>query len=715
MKRVNAIIGNAAFFLNVLLVFLLVMENNITQLSKWMQVAGRLHPMILHFPIALWIVALAMEWIGKQERNEEKWNDKIEFLLAFTAISAAASAVFGLLLYVSGAYENGTQLLWHKWLGTTTSLLALLLVWLRRKRGVWYRVTLLTGLVTIIIAGHLGAGITHGNDFLTAPLKSKREPIADLSKASAFSDIIQPILEEKCIGCHNPNKAKGGLQLISPEKIRKGGEEGSVLIPGSPDSSMLYQFLLLPLNDDKHMPPEGKPQPDKEEIALIHWWIRNGAPFNKTVAALQTPDSTLHVMRQKYGLSSPLDALEIPFADDQTIRTLNYTGRTVRQVSADKPYVDVFMGGKKEISSKDWEELKRISNQIVSIDCSNSMLGKDQLSHIASFPHLLKLHLENTDVQPGQVASLSDLKYLQYLNLSGTAVTEKELDALQKSKSLTNLYLYETNIPVSKIHQFAATHKGIRVGYTPDLTSDTAFAGRLSEPLVKTDSNIFTQHASVQMNFRLKGVSIYYTTNGTTPDSTARKYKSPFMIDSTCDLKVIAVKTGWKNSSIVTQTFFHAAILPIKTRLSKDPDKRYAAKKDTTLFDLQQGSTSQGDGKYLGYEGEDVEVTLDLGALKNVNSLSVGYLVNHGSFLLPPGRVEVWGGKSQGNMKKLSALSYTDTAYISGSFQRASIHRLHESAVRFLIVKIKNGGVLPKWHPSKGAKSWLFVDEIVIN
>src|SRR5687768_11929216 len=256
MKKLNTIFGHAAFFLNVFLLFLLLMEDRITTLSPWMQAAGRLHPMVLHFPIALWIVALAFEWMGKKEAVQPDWNRRIEFLLSFTALSAAAAAVFGLLLYASGSYENGSQLQWHKWLGATVSFLALGLVWLRHVFHRLYKITLVAGVVIVLIAGHLGAGITHGNDFLTAPFKSKREPIADIQKAQLFRDIVQPILDEKCTGCHNPNKAKGGLQLISQAAIMKGGEEGAVIIPGKPDSSIMFNYLLLPLFDEKHMPPE---------------------------------------------------------------------------------------------------------------------------------------------------------------------------------------------------------------------------------------------------------------------------------------------------------------------------------------------------------------------------------------------------------------------------------------------------------------------------
>jgi hypothetical protein len=496
----------------------------------------------------------------------------------------------------------------------------------------------------------------------------------------------------------------------------KGGEDGAVIIPGSADSSMFYSYLLLPLFDEKHMPPEGKPQPDEEEIALIHWWISNGADFRKQVSAVNTPDSIRNIIQNKYGQSSPLDGIDIAFANNETIRSLNNSGRNIRQISADKPYIDVFMGSKKEIPAKEWQELNAIKNQIVSIDCSHSILGKEAIVFISGLPHLRKLHLQHTDITTDQLSALKQLPYLEYINVSGTAVTVEALDQFRNFKNLKKVYLYETNIPAEAIKQFVATNKQLRVGFTPDLSSDSAFAGKLSEPIVKADSLLFRNFATVEMSFRLKGVNIHYTTNGKMPDEASPRYENILKIDSSCELKAIAVRPGWKNSIVVTNSLLRSRYQPVRVVLAKKPDKRYAAKGDSTLIDMERGSTSQGDGKYLGFEGEDLDAQLDLGVLTEVNSVSIGFLLNHGGYIVAPVKVEIWGSVFSGQrMKLLSSSEHRDTGYVTGSSQRLSNHTLNKIPIRFLRIKVINGKKLPTWHPAKGAKSWLFVDEIAVN
>ena len=54
--------------------------------------------------------------------------------------------------------------------------------------------------------------------------------------------------------------------------LLKGGKNGPVLIAGKVLDSPLIHRLLLPLNDDDHMPPKGKPQPTLTEIGALQWW-----------------------------------------------------------------------------------------------------------------------------------------------------------------------------------------------------------------------------------------------------------------------------------------------------------------------------------------------------------------------------------------------------------------------------------------------------------
>ena len=90
-----------------------------------------------------------------------------------------------------------------------------------------------------------------------------------------FEKQILPILKQRCYECHSheSGKAKGGLVLDSRNGWEKGGSEGTAIIPGKPDESLLLESVKY---ESYEMPPEEK-LPD-DEIALLEKWITIGAP-----------------------------------------------------------------------------------------------------------------------------------------------------------------------------------------------------------------------------------------------------------------------------------------------------------------------------------------------------------------------------------------------------------------------------------------------------
>jgi uncharacterized membrane protein len=98
-----------------------------------------------------------------------------------------------------------------------------------------------------------------------------------------FQDLILPIFESKCNKCHNEEKSKGDLRLDNFEMVMKGGENGKNVVPGKPDESLTIQRILLAADDDDHMPPDGKEQLTPGEIALLRWWVEQGASSTQKV------------------------------------------------------------------------------------------------------------------------------------------------------------------------------------------------------------------------------------------------------------------------------------------------------------------------------------------------------------------------------------------------------------------------------------------------
>ena len=89
---------------------------------------------------------------------------------------------------------------------------------------------------------------------------------------------IQPILESRCLECHNPDKVKGELLMHTAEALLKGGDSGAGIVPGKPEASEILKRVVLAADHDDVMPPKksGAPLTAQQSQALKQW-ISEGA------------------------------------------------------------------------------------------------------------------------------------------------------------------------------------------------------------------------------------------------------------------------------------------------------------------------------------------------------------------------------------------------------------------------------------------------------
>ena len=250
---------------------------------------GRLHPVLVHLPIGFLVLLAILECANGRARFHGAAAAR-PVVLAASVLSALVAAACGWLLAGEGDYAPGA-LSWHRWLGTALVPATLVLGLLGRSAGRVYRLWLVGTLALLICAGHFGGVLVRGEDYLF-PWRGARPTVtpatdpAESGTPTIYATLIQPVFDQYCVGCHGPEKAKARLRLDSAEHLLAGGDSGSVIEPGDPARSLLLRRLRLPLASDEHMPPEGKPQPRPEQIALLEWWVRIGAPTDRPLRDL---------------------------------------------------------------------------------------------------------------------------------------------------------------------------------------------------------------------------------------------------------------------------------------------------------------------------------------------------------------------------------------------------------------------------------------------
>ena len=312
--------------------------------SNWvLQFLGRLHPLLVHFPVGLLVVALLLE-IRTIGGKRKELREGINWMVYIGAGFAVFSALFGWFLKTQDEY-SGDLVDNHQYTGIATAVLALITAIILRstlKKATInlkaYRFMLFVTVVLLTVAGHLGANLTHGEDYLTEVLPGNEKGYSNLESSALLTELqgaselseqqkdklnleVRGLFAHKCYQCHSENKQKGELILENKTGVFKGGKSGLAVVPGKPEESEIYKRIILPANDKKVMPTKGKLL-TQDEVALVKLWIKEGAHWSDKAVKV-FPEAELALVKPELpkvqDINHPIDKLVDVYFDENNI------------------------------------------------------------------------------------------------------------------------------------------------------------------------------------------------------------------------------------------------------------------------------------------------------------------------------------------------------------------------------------------------------------
>lgn len=676
---------------------------------------GHFHPLIVHLPIGIIFLGFALELFNRFFAKNPS-DEVVKFTLGLAALTALISLGTGWLLGEEGGFDEELLFL-HRWMAVAFTTTTILLFFLKSttsevlKKA--YIPTFIVVMILIAITGHFGGNMTHGEDYLFREASSNEKVITDVAEARVHADIIQPILDAKCVSCHNQSKIKGGLLMTSSQDLLKGGDSGNVFdsIEGK---SLLLHRLHLPLAVEEHMPPKGKVQLNESEIALMEWWLANENCFDcktKDLKSSKKLDVILASLEQDNSAHA-LIAQEVEEVPSSWLEKMNAANITVTPLAEGNPLLIAQLFGEQNQLENKLNELEDYADNIVELNLGNSQFNDTIADEITKFKNLTKLQLQNTAITDKSIALFNEFKFLESLNLYGTSVTSEVFKVVKDISTLKSIYLYDTQVSTIELAQFQADFPQIEIQHIP---TDAFKAVSLSAPTILAETTFFKDSLEIKLDNTFEGSKIYYTLNGTPPDSTSLEYRAPFNIEATSEVQAIVLKSGWDPSEISSENFIKVSVDYVDISLNKPPNERYKGKEGLTLIDLKRGSTNFVDGNWLGYEANHFNATLTLSQATKISKISVGALSAPASYIFYPVGITVYtseNGKQFKRVKTLQLPKEEPNNDVSLAFFDLEIP---PTTAKYVRVEIKSPLKNPEWHTNPGEKSWIFVDEIVLN
>ena len=460
---------------------------NAEKMSDTVRFIGHFHPVLLHLPIGVFLLIVLQELgaiFGK--RHHEQPANTALFPLFFGAISAMAAVIAGFLLFQGGEEYAGNALAErHLWGGLIFAVAAvvtfILKAWTVALSGnpAFYRLVLFASVAVMGFASHDGASITHGENYLTEyapnPVRSllglekkggteSKKPTSPDRKSGeqlVYADIVAPILERRCVQCHKEGKAKGKLRMDTFEMLVKGGKDGPAVELGSAAKSHIIERIELPKDDEDHMPPEGKPDIETHEIAVLKWWLDSGADDKKPLSQLEIPapiKEAIAKLAPAASSSSSAETAEASAAHPKTAGPDAALQSSVSGLSKEFPgalsfesqqsaaltFTAVSLRG--NFDDAGFNKLEKLLPHLVTVDLSATKITDHSVAMLASAPNLRSIRLAETGITDASIDTLLKLSSLESINLYGTKVTDAGVSKLAAMSKLKRLYLWQTGV-----------------------------------------------------------------------------------------------------------------------------------------------------------------------------------------------------------------------------------------------------------------------------
>ena len=469
--------------------------------DRFLRFLGRLHPLVVHFPIGLGLTAAGVELINIIRRKA------MASPFAFTATGLAAvfaviAAFFG---WLNADYEGSgpkTALFLHRWLGTATAV-ALVVVFIcgvfgRTGRRIsalnGYRWGLVISGVLLIVGSHFGGEMVYGRGYLTKvlfPVAAEKpetestdptepqtaEPAEEARPVDVqpvvFETQIEPIFKAHCVECHRADKIKGDLRLDSAAAIFAGDRSWWVVEPGEPDKSILVERIVLPEGHVDAMPPDGPPL-DSKDVDLIKAWISQGATWTvdgkvmtpggdvaATPAKETEADKPAPTVAAANENTAPPPAVD-QAAIDQAVSALRARGVLVMPIAQDTDEWEINASlTTPPFADADLELMSGMEPVLAWVNLARSAVTDAGMPALRGFGRIRKLRLDNTAISDGGIEPLLVLEQLASLNLFGTKVSDSGLARLAVLPNLETVYCANTEVTPDGLAKIQAEHPAI--------------------------------------------------------------------------------------------------------------------------------------------------------------------------------------------------------------------------------------------------------------
>jgi len=234
----------------------------------------------------------------------------------------------------------------------------------------------------------------------------------------------------------------------------------------------------------------------------------------------------------------------------------------------------------------------------------------------------------------------------------------------------------------------------------------------LPAPWAVADGDRFRGRMEVRLDVAAPGAEIRWTSTPESDPMDGTPYTGPITLDRSTTLRFVAVR-GNQVSPVVTSSY-KAITREWEVSLETVPNPQYTAGGPEALIDEMRGPENWRTGRWMGFEGQDFVVTLDLLDTVSVTSVGASFLQDVRSWIVFPTDLTVDASLDGSSWQPAGRVGHEVSDRTDEVVLKDLTVDLDGQPVRYLRLRATNYGQMPDWHPGAGGDSFIFVDEVLI-
>ncbi len=230
----------------------------------------------------------------------------------------------------------------------------------------------------------------------------------------------------------------------------------------------------------------------------------------------------------------------------------------------------------------------------------------------------------------------------------------------------------------------------------------------IAQPRVTASSTMIDSTVTLFAELALEDVIIYYTEDGSVPTQNSTKYTVPMTVKKEGTYSFKAFHGDWKPSETTALKLYRKGVTPSKMDWETTAHTTYPGIGPATVTNQKKASLDFKDEQWVGHDSlAFAKAYFDKTPF--IKSITIGYLIDTKSWIFPPEKIVV-------------ILNEKDTVQMDiPKVTEGEMRRLDDVSipinkkVKSMSIAVYNTSELPEWHPGKGKKAWLFMDEWIFN